>query len=390
MSAREALVWDISDGMSVADAARLHGVDRSCANKWWRRFRDEGPAGLEERSRRPESSPNQTPQDLVDELLALKRKHPLLGPEKLVDHMNELHGKHVMATSTAGTILDRHGLVKKRRKRYASPGRIEHAPFEVAGAGDSMTADFKGQIRMGNGALCYPLTLVDPFSRCVLDIVALPSTHMQPVIAAFERVFREHGVPRQIITDNGTPFCSSQSLGGLTQLSRRWIELGSRPVRIQPGRPGQNGSHERMHRTLADWIELHPRKDLRGHQRSFDTFVHEFNTIRSHKGLGRRKPASVYRPYRPYPKSTCIEYDSTMETRLVNANGEIKLKGKAVFLSDVLIGAHVGLIQTGEDCLAVYFGPLKLGYLDLARMRAVNRKPQPSSIASATRGGSKG
>jgi putative transposase len=345
---------------------------------------------LKERSRRPERSPKQIRQEVVDELLMLKRKHQLLGPEKLVDYLNERHGTRVMATSTAGTILERHGLVKKRRKRNASPGRIEHVPFAVAGAGDSMTADFKGQIRMGNGALCYPLTLVDPFSRYVLDIVALSSTHMQPVIAAFERVFREHGVPRQIITDNGTPFCSAQSFGGLTQLSRRWIELGSRPVRIQPGRPDQNGSHERMHRTLSDWIELHPRKSLRGHQRSFDAFTHEFNTIRSHKALGRRRPVSAYRPYRPYPKTSCIEYDTTIETRLVNANGEIKWSGRAVFLSEVLIGAHVGLVQVGESCWSVHFGPVKLGYLDLLTMRAVNRKPEPSSTASAPNRGSEG
>lgn len=384
MSARESLIWSISDGMSVADAARLHGVHRSAAYKWWRRFEDEGPAGLADRSRRPEHSPNQTSQELVDELLALKRQHPLFGPEKLVDRLEVLHGEPVMAASTAGLILDRHGMVKKRRKRNASPGRIEQQAFEVAGAGDTMTADFKGQIRMGNGALCYPLTVVDPFSRYILDIVALPSTHMAPVIAAFEKIFRKHGVPRQIVTDNGTPFCSAQSFGGLTQLSRWWIEHGSLPARIKPGCPQQNGCHERMHKGLGEWIEIHPRMDLCGHQRSFDAFIHEFNTIRSHKALGRRTPASAYRPYRPYPKKTCIEYDSSLQTRLVNANGEIKWNGKAVFVSEVLIGAHVGLIQTGEHYYSVYFGRFKLGYLDLVRLRAVNRKPEPptSSVAS--------
>jgi len=84
--------------------------------------------------------------------------------------------KHVMAVSTAGEILLRHGLVQKRRPRQRSPGRIEHSPYEISGAGDSMTADYKGQFRMGNGALCYPLTVADPFSRYVLAIDAMAST----------------------------------------------------------------------------------------------------------------------------------------------------------------------------------------------------------------------
>jgi putative transposase len=378
MNPREALIWDINDGMSVDEAALRHGIDRSCAFKWRARYRESGVAGLEERSRRPETSPNAISQEIVDELVEAKRAHQLFGPAKVLDLLRERHNARLMADSTAAKILERHGLTKKYRKRHASPGRIEHAPYQVAGAGDTMTADFKGQIRMGNGELCYPLTIADPHSRFLLDIVALSSTHMTRVMAAFERVFREHGVPRQIVTDNGTPFCSTQSLGGLTQLSRRWIELGSLPVRIAPGRPDQNGSHERMHRSFKEWIELYPRKNLRAHQKSFDAFRAEFNHLRSHQGLGRKTPVTAYRKYRPYPNKSAIEYDSTMQVRLVNANGEIKWKGSPLFVSEVLAGANVGLLQIDEQLLTVHFGPVKLGYLDLARMCVVNRRPEPS------------
>ena len=105
MSAREALIFDVNGGLSVSEAAERHGVVRSCAYKWVARYRESGEAGLVELSRRPEYSPEQTPQSIVDELLKLKRKHPSYGPAKLVPILDERHGEHVLAVSTAGTIL---------------------------------------------------------------------------------------------------------------------------------------------------------------------------------------------------------------------------------------------------------------------------------------------
>lgn len=380
MSAREALIFDVNRGMSVREAAREHGVSRSCANKWLRRFQEAGGlAGLDERSRRPENSPNRTSQDLVDELLELKEKYHF-GPAKLVEKLAERHGRRVMAASTAGTILARHGKVDRRSYRRPSLGRIEHRPYDIAGAGDSASADYKGQFRMGNGELCYPLTICDPFSRFVLDIVAMPSTHMASARAAFDKVFREYGVPRQIITDNGTPFCSAISLGGLTQLSRWWIEMGITPVRIAPGRPDQNAIHERMHRTLKAWIARHSRKDLRSNQRSFDAFRHEFNSERPHQALGQKTPSTAFRPYPPFGHRSLIEYDSTKQVRKVNTNGEIKWNGRAIFASEVLIGAHVGLSQIGEQVWSIFFGHVKIGFLDAARERVTNRPPEPPEM----------
>jgi transposase InsO family protein len=377
MSAKEALIFDVNDGMSVGEAAKEHGVARSCAYKWVSRYQRFGKPGLEELSRRPELSPSRTSQELVDELVGLKKKHPAWGPAKFAAILDERHGEHVMAVSTAGQILARLGLVAKRRPRYRSPGRIEHSPYEVAGAGDSMTADYKGQFRMGNGALCYPLTVADPFSRYVMAIEAMASTHMGPAKAAFERVFRKYGVPRQMITDNGTPFCGAGSLGGLTQLSRWWIELGIVPIRIKPGRPDQNGIHERMHRTLKDWIRRNKRENLRGQQRSLNAFRTEFNDVRPHQSLGQKPPSTAFRPYRPLRSGArSIEYDSNMDVRRVNTNGEIKWKGQLIFLSEVLIGADVGLLPVSESIWSISFSSVRIGYLDALNRAAVNRRPE--------------
>ena len=376
MSAREALVFDVNNGMSVAEAAATHGIARSCAYKWVVRYENEGLAGLEERSRRPELSPSRITQTMVDALLELKKRHPDYGPAKLVTMLETRYGGHVMAVSTAGQILARHGCVDKRARRRRSPGPIDDVRFEVAGAGDTMTSDFKGEFRLLNRTLCYPLTVADPSSRYVLDTRAMPSTHMEPARKAFDKIFREHGVPRQMVTDRGTPFCSSISLGGLTQLSRSWIELGIVPIRIDPGRPQQNGIHERMHRTLKQWITRDRRSTLRAQQRSFDAFRREFNHVRPHQSLGQKTPSTAYRPYRPYPtRPRRIEYDTNAEVRRVNANGEIKWRGELIFMSEVLIGADVGLIRVDEALLAIQFGIVRIGYLDEIDRRVWNRRP---------------
>jgi putative transposase len=386
MSAREALMWDVNNGMSVSKAAEVHGVKRSCAYKWVDRYRRLGLSGLQELSRAPKHSPNRISQTLVTELVELKRKYSLFGPAKLVAMLEERHGEHVMAVSTASELLAGHGLVRKQR-RQRTIGSIEHGPFEVSGAGDSMTADYKGQFRMGNKALCYPLTIADPFSRYVFAIDAMASTQMAGTMAGFKHVFREFGIPRQIISDNGIPFCSSHSLGGLTQLSRRWIELGIVPIRIQPGRPQQNGIHERMHRTFKDWVGEHPEMNLPAHQQSFNLFRSEFNNVRPHQSLGQKPPASAVKPYRPFSsRPGPLEYGSAMTVCSVRSKGYIQWNDALIFTSEVLAGANVGLLQIDQTVWSIHFGAVCIGYLDGLAQRVLNRlpdrlKPQPDHDA---------
>lgn len=377
MSSKEALIRDIKSGMSVSAAAKLHEVARSCAYKWLQRSEQDPIGGLEEWSRAPEYSPNRTAQAIVDELLELKRKHPDLGPAKLSVVLESIHDGHVMASSTAGQILSRHGMVVRRRSGRRAVDRIEHARIDVGGAGHSMTTDFKGQFRLRNGQWCYPLTIADPISRYVFAVEALRSTHGKGAREVYDRIFREYGIPWQIISDNGSPFCSACSLGGLTQLSKWWIEMGIIPVRTQPGRPDQNGVHERMHRTLKQWIRRLARSDMRSQQRSFNAFLNEFNHVRPHQSLGQKPPVTALKAYRPYEsRIRSIEYDSTMNVRLVNANGQIKWKGVQIFISEVLIGSNIGLREVDEALYTIHFGPVRLGFLDLLTRRVSNRAPE--------------
>src|SRR4030095_8923602 len=140
-------------------------------------------------------------------------------------------------------------------RAHASP-RISAPPWSsrptittARAANELWTADFKGQFRLRTGAYCYPLTVADQFSRYLPACPARPSTGHDGAQAVFHKLFREYGLPLAIRTDNGSPFASS-GLARLSRLSVWWIKLGIHPELIQPASPQQNGTHERMHRTL--------------------------------------------------------------------------------------------------------------------------------------------
>lgn len=233
-------LWE--SGWTPTELARRFGVSRPTVYQVIERWVEEGWAGLEDRSRRPHSSPGQTSPLMTSALLNAKDCHPDYGPDKLVSVLRKEEGINLSA-STARDILRRNGRVEARRAR---PGRWSPSvtpKIHVPGPGHTMSADHKGQFRTGDGRYCFPLTIADPASRHVFAVEALRSTGVQPAIKVFERVFREWGLPEQIITDNGVPFCTARALGGLTELSKMWIKLGIQHVRIEPGKPQQNGIH---------------------------------------------------------------------------------------------------------------------------------------------------
>ena len=218
---------------------------------------------MKELSRAPQPHPNQTAEELRAMIVEAKLRHQRWGPKKVLDCLHrEQPQLKWPADSTAGEILKRAGLVQPRRRRRRVAPYTQ--PFsECGGPNQSWSADFKGDFRLGNGRRCYPLTVSDNFSRYLLLCRALERPSNEEVQPWFEWVFREYGFPEAIRTDNGAPF-ASLAVGGISQLSKWWIKLGIKPERIRPGKPAQNGRHERMHRTLEEECrrkEIFPRSN---------------------------------------------------------------------------------------------------------------------------------
>jgi transposase InsO family protein len=360
----------LRDRLSMTELCGLYGVSRKTGYKWIDRYLRYGPQGLEERSRRPSTSPRHTPVYVVAAILDARQRHPSWGAKKLVSILRTRHPRWPWpARSTVCDILRRHGLVPKKRQRRSigHPGKpISH----IGAPNDVWSADFKGHFKTGDGRYCYPLTITDGYSRYLLSCQALSSTSVAEAKPVFTRVFKEFGLPQRIRTDNGVPFATN-TLGRLSQLSAWWVRLGILPEFIEPGKPQQNGRHERMHRTLKAETTRPPGATLRAQQRKFNDFREEFNHERPHEALDMRPPAACYDPSsRKMPtKLPPLEYPDRFEVRYVSANGGIRWNHQWVNVSHVCVGEYVGLEEIDDGVWNVYFGPLKLGRLLERHMR---------------------
>jgi transposase InsO family protein len=360
----------LRDALSMTELCALYGVARKTGDQWIDRYRRHGPAGLEERSRRPCRSPNQTSDEIVSAILAARRRHPTWGGKKLLALLHKRQPRWLLpGRSTACDILKRHGMVpiKRSRRRIGHPGKPTSA---ILAPNDVWSADYKGQFRTGDGRYCYPLTVADGFSRYLLGCQALASTAGEGAKPIFTRLFQEYGLPKRIRSDNGVPFATN-TLARLSTLSAWWVRLGILPELIEPGRPEQNGRHERMHRTLKAETTRPAAGSLAAQQRKFNVFREEFNHERPHEALDQETPASCYTPSpRPMPdRLPPLEYPDRFEVRYVSANGGIRWNSRWVNVSIVCVGEYVGLEEIDDGIWNVYFGPLKLGRLHERRLR---------------------
>jgi len=353
---------------TMTELCERYGISRKTGYKWAERYVAESVDGLKDRSRAPKSCPHATPEALVKSLVELRQMHPTWGPRKLLAVLGKREPELPWpAASTVGGILKRHGLVEGGRRRARRPSSHPGRPLVQASAPNQVwTGDFKGQFRTQDGEWCYPLTVADAYSRFLLGVAGLDSVSESQAWPVFERLFREYGLPDALRTDNGSPFASAGAVGGLSRLSVRWIKLGIRLERIEPGHPEQNGRHERMHRTLKQETARPPAANRVAQQGRFDQFRREYNEQRPHEALAQQTPGELYQSSpRPYPPQLPEpEYPGHFEVRSVRRGGEIKWQGEFLFLSEALAGERVGLEEYEDGLWAVYFGSLLLAKFD--------------------------
>ena len=280
---------------TVIDLCALYGISRKSGYKWIDRYLKEGPDWVLDRSHAARVIANKTPLQVEQALMQMRSLHPTWGARKLL-HLVGLQQPALMLPheSTVCDMLKRNGLItaRPRRRAIGHPGRPSSV---VSCPNDSWSADFKGQFRLGDGSYSYPLTVTDNYSRYLLGCKGLTGTLLEPTKAEFARLFREYGLPRRIKTDNGSPFAAA-TLGRLSQLSVWWLRLGILPELSEPGKPQQNGRHERMHRTLKAEATKPPGANAAAQQRKLNHFRQEYNEVRPHEALEMSTPAQRHQP----------------------------------------------------------------------------------------------
>lgn len=365
MDERTKFIGRLLAGEKMAPLCREFGISRTTGHKIWNRYQQQGIRGIYDKSKAPKKHPNQLPYEIEQVILNLKRERPNWGAPKIRELFSKRYSNiKLPAISTVHCVLERHNLVKKKRKRTKFKAVASYLSTPIK-PNDLWCTDFKGQFLLGNKNYCYPLTLTDHESRFILSCEALASTAESPCFSAFEQAFQEYGLPEAIRSDNGVPFASGNSLWNLTKLSVWWIRLGIKLERIEPGNPQQNGRHERMHRTLKLEAASPSSKNLLQQQERFDEFVYEFNHERPHQALNMKSPKEVYqnsdREYKGLPDITYPGYDKVL---LVSGCGRICYKTMKVHVSRAFANQPVGLKEVDSGLWQVDFMSYNLGYFD--------------------------
>jgi putative transposase len=365
MDERMKFVGRLLSGEKMAPLCREFGISRMTGHKIWRRYQEQGSCGLSNRSRAPLRHPNQVPFDVEQLIVRLKKEKPHWGAPKIRELLSHRYTHlKLPAVSTVHCVLDRHDLVKKkkRRRKFTSIAGYLSKP---QAPNDLWCTDFKGQFLMKNQEYCFPLTLTDFTSRYLLSCEALPSTEEKPCYWVFERAFQEYGLPKAIRSDNGVPFASGVSLWGLTKLSVWWIRLGIKIERIEPGNPQQNGRHERMHRTLKLEATRPVGSNLLQQQEKLYKFQEEYNEERPHQALGMKYPSQVYqkssRKYEGLPDLTYPGFDKTLQ---ITNCGRVCMSRAKVHLSRAFANQPVGLNEVDDHIWEVSFMDYDLGFFD--------------------------
>jgi transposase InsO family protein len=315
-------------GSNVRELCRRWRISLSTGYKWLGRYRLSGMAGLADRSRRPLHSPRRSVAAIEAAVLALRRQHPAWGGRKL-HRVLEMDGSGTAPAASAITeILRRHGLLDGPG---AGEGR-DWVRFEHATPNDLWQMDFKGHVAMTSGR-CHPLTVLDDHSRFALGIAACADERTETVRARLEQMFRRYGLPRRMLTDNGSPWGTAGEPMGYTPLSVWLLDLGVAVSHGRPYHPQTQGKDERFHRSLkAEVLANAPLVDLPQAQRAFDRWREVYNTRRPHEALAMATPASrCSMSPRTLPETIRPpDYPSQAIVRTVDKHGQITLNQRII------------------------------------------------------------
>lgn len=343
------------------------GISRKTGYKWYNRFLVKGLEGLIEKSRAPHCHPNQIDPLAVETIISIKKQFPYWGPRKvharLISHYPELD---LPSKSSVDNILNKNNLVLQRinRRKVPSTAPLSHC----SGINDIWCYDFKGWFYTGDGKKCEPLTMTDAHSRYLLKCISIKNKTTECVWNIFEEAFMEYGLPLKVRSDNGPPFAST-GVGRLSRLSILLIKAGTTPEWITPGKPQENGRHERFHLTLKKETASPPAQTLTAQERLFKDFKDYYNNERPHEALGLHTPADIYRPStRKWDgKLRSPEYPENYEKRKVMKCGSIGWLGKNYFISETLYGEYVGILAVGDGVYNIEYGSILLGTIDLRK-----------------------
>ncbi len=363
---RKKFIEQINNGdRTITDLCNEYQISRKTAYKWIHRYQENGEEGLKDRSRSPHSQPRKTNERLQQSILEVKYRYPSWGPKKILATLEaNFPQDNWPSDTTIGNILEKNGLIIPRKSRKRFPPKSTPLSHCHA-ANDVWSVDFKGWFLTKDGIKCDPLTVTDAHTRFILSCIKLECGKEPEVWKVLEELFLKNGLPKYLRHDNGPPFATAGA-GRLSKLSIKLIKAGIIPEWIEPGKPYQNGRHERMHRTLKAEGIFPLQLTLDEQQMKFRDFIHYYNFERPHESLGQRPPGSIYvssdRSWDGSLRSP--EYDESCLVKGVSERGQIWWKGRDIYIGKTLKRENIGIKEGEQGEWTVYFGPVFLGVIN--------------------------
>jgi len=366
MSVKTAFLEKALDGKTNISVLCLEfGISRKTAYKWIKRYKKEGLQGLEDRSRRPLTSPSRTSEEMVS-LVLNTRKTCHWGGRKLREYLKRSGVQALPSEATFNRILLCHGEIEEEESKK----RQQCIRFEREVPNELWQMDFKGHFKLYDEGRCHPLTILDDHSRFSICIKACACEDEKSVKEGLKAAFRNYGLPEEMTMDNGAPWRGSQR--HLSKITVWLMRLGIKVYHSTPGHPQTQGKLERFHRSLKEEVlKYHQFSSLHNAQIRFDEWREIYNSQRPHEGIGLKCPKERYKSSpRSYPeKLPDIEYPANEEVKKVGSAGTIYFRQKHYFIGFHLSQEWVALRAVDNDIVDVYFYKTKVQRLTLGRQK---------------------
>jgi len=372
-------VQDVLNGATATDVALRLGVSRQTIQNWLRRYRAGGLGALADQHKRPRGCPHQMPKPVEERLLSLRFAHPRWGPLN-IRHALEREGiVPVPSRSSIYRALVRNGLVEpvSRRRQRADYRRWERGrPMEL------WQLDVMG-FRLADGTKVSLVTGIDDHSRFCVIAAAVPRATAVAVCDAFAQALRTHGLPDEVLTDNGKVFTSRFSRGthpSEVLFERICRENGIRRLLTAPYSPTTTGKVERFHRTLRLELLAETSFDtIAVAQAGIDDYVRHYNSERPHQAIAMATPAQRFcfdeaaraEPTPPIITRTELEVPAEVDAirrrprrsrseapgvRKVNSVGVVRFNRQRYSASKRLTGKFVTVDATDTEVIIFYLG----------------------------------
>ncbi len=387
----------LEEGLTVTEVARRYGVARQTVHEWLARYAQGGLPGLADRSSRPASCPHQMPPQVEARIAGLRRDHPGWGPSRIRWELERAGVTPLPGRSAVYRALVRHGLVdpKKRKRR-----REDYRRWERGRAMQLWQMDVMGRVHLAGGQEVKIVTGIDDHSRFIVCARAVLRATARPVCLALAGALRRHGVPEQILTDNGKVFTARFGPGpGPVMFDRVCADNGIRHLLTKPYSPTTTGKVERLHKTMR--AEFFTPRDgmfatVEELQAALDGWVNEYNTARPHQSCGGRPPVERFRladrsltpddsaaASASAPVTAAAVKRPAGVSRWVNANGKVSLAGFSYAVGATYAGEPVEVVVAGGLVDILHAGVVVATHAQRLREDQADRLPRAPVVRRA-------